>query len=636
MSTVTDELLLRIAVEGGAVAAAEVDAFNARIAETEAVAGRATGRMGGLSNALMSMKALFAGLAIYRAIQDFSQFQSQMERLKTQTGATQAEVSKASKGILNMAASVATGPQSLAQAMYHIESAGYRGKTALDALHIAAEGATIGGADLTDTTTGLTAVMVAGFKGVHTLQAAMGELNATVGAGDMTMQDLNEALGTGLLATLKTLGLQVTDAGAALATLGDNNIRGAQAATRLRMGLMMLVHPSAAATKEIQSLGMSQLQLAGDMRKPNGLLVMLEDLQKHLKGLSPTDRASALAEIFGGGRNSAAMLTLLNQMDRLKSKYDMVDQGGKNFNADWQATTKTLSFFIDQVKALVQVGLIKLGGALNTVAGYIEDFVKAVEHGRTWALYLAGALGGIVGGFLAIRVAMLLWAGTVAIIENLPLIALLAAIGVGIMLLIKHWKTVKEAALDAAHWISAKWHDLTTFIESLPGRFAAAGRYMWNGLKQGAIDVVNWIIDRINNVIGAINSVTSSIPVIGGNVLNPIGHVGGSVPTGVGTSNQSGFMSTPLHLAGHKAMGGSVDTSGAYLVGEKGPEIVYLNRGAYVQPNHGSSNGGHPQTLQATLVNVMDGRVVSRSVIRQGLMATARRGAGGAVLDDAG
>ena len=37
---------------------------------------------------------------------------------------------------------------------------------------------------------------------------AMGVLNATVGAGDMTMQDLADAMGTGMLATVKGYGRQ--------------------------------------------------------------------------------------------------------------------------------------------------------------------------------------------------------------------------------------------------------------------------------------------------------------------------------------------------------------------------------------------------------------------------------------------
>ena len=53
-------------------------------------------------------------------------------------------------------------------------------------------------------------------------------LNATVGAGDMKMQDLAEAFGAGMVAVVKGYGLSLKDVGAALATFGDNNIRGCQ------------------------------------------------------------------------------------------------------------------------------------------------------------------------------------------------------------------------------------------------------------------------------------------------------------------------------------------------------------------------------------------------------------------------
>ena len=51
---------------------------------------------------------------------------------------------------------------------------------------------------------------------------------AIVGAGDMSMQQLTEALsGTGLLTQVaKLAGVNIQQVGAALATLGDNGIRG--------------------------------------------------------------------------------------------------------------------------------------------------------------------------------------------------------------------------------------------------------------------------------------------------------------------------------------------------------------------------------------------------------------------------
>src|SRR5260221_7888116 len=126
--------------------------------------------------------------------------------------------------------------------MYHVESncesIGIRGPKALKLVKIAAEGAAVGGADLTDVTNALTAVVASGIKGVHSFAGAMGVLNKIVGVGDMSMQDLADAFGTGVLASVKGFGVTIKDAGAALAVFGDNNIRGAHAGTQLRMAVM--------------------------------------------------------------------------------------------------------------------------------------------------------------------------------------------------------------------------------------------------------------------------------------------------------------------------------------------------------------------------------------------------------------
>lgn len=94
----------------------EVAGLSATMGEGGAAAAAGGGE--GLFKTLTSFKALLVGLGIAEAVKKFSDFQSQMERLRTQTGATQGEVSRMSKGILSMAASVGTGPSSLAEALY--------------------------------------------------------------------------------------------------------------------------------------------------------------------------------------------------------------------------------------------------------------------------------------------------------------------------------------------------------------------------------------------------------------------------------------------------------------------------------------------------------------------------------------
>jgi hypothetical protein len=187
------------------------------------------------------MKAAFAGLAIgavaVEAVKAASQFQKSMLAIQTQAGASAKEVKTFSSALLSLGPKVATGPEALSVSMYHVYSAlkkvGADGPQMLNAVKIAAEGAKVGNTDLEDTTNSLTATLASGIVKFNEAGKAMGYLNAIVGAGDMKFSDLNQALGTGLLVTMQTFGVSIQDTGAALAVFGDNNIRGADAATKV-------------------------------------------------------------------------------------------------------------------------------------------------------------------------------------------------------------------------------------------------------------------------------------------------------------------------------------------------------------------------------------------------------------------
>src|SRR5260221_3823491 len=159
----------------------------------------------------------------------------------------------------------------------------------------------------------------------------MGVLNATVGVGDMKMQDIADALGTGVLASIKVFGLTIQDAGAALAVFGDNNIRGAKAGQQLRMAVQALAAPTAAGTKLLTNLGISQGNLAADMQK-GGLKLAIEDLAKKLKaaGFTSKQTGQILTETFGK-RAGVGIQILLGQLDRFESKYPALNKGAHGF-----------------------------------------------------------------------------------------------------------------------------------------------------------------------------------------------------------------------------------------------------------------------------------------------------------------
>jgi TP901 family phage tail tape measure protein len=330
-----------------------------------------------------------AAYALVKGAKAANEFQAEMVKLSTQAGATTAEVQRMSPAVLDLATKVGIGPTGLAQGLYHLESAGFRGTKALNLLTAAAEGSRVGHADLEKTVQAMIAVEASRIKGVHSEADAMGLLNKIVGVGDMRMEGLASAMSSGIVPAAATFGLSMQDVGAALATLTDNAIPPQEAATRLRMTFSLMGAPSNAAAKALDSIHMSATQMGEDMRKPNGLLVALQDLQLYLKrsGLDATQQAAVISRAFGGGRSSSAIMTMLSQMDRLQSKYGQLETGGtssaQQFAVAWAKTGETTSQRIATMRASFDTLLVRVGtgtqGLQNRLAGLGASLAKSAS-----------------------------------------------------------------------------------------------------------------------------------------------------------------------------------------------------------------------------------------------------------------
>lgn len=597
MSTVTDELLLRLAVTGGAVAAEEVAAFDERIGMAGDTAVTTGKRIGGLSNVFLSFKALLAGFTIVDAVKQFASFQRQMELLHTQAGATQGEVARMTKTVLGVAVSVATGPNSLAQALYHIESIQLRGAKAANVLRIAAEGAKVGNANLVDVTNALDAVIVGKMiPGVNNFKGAMGQLNSTTGVGDMTMQNLADAMSTGILGSMNRVGLKLIDINAALAVLGDNNIRGAQAANRLRMGLLQIVKPTNAAATEMHALHMGTLQLAKDYYKPNGLYVMLEDLHKHLDKLSKPQQNEVLMSLFGRGRNSAGIFTLYDQMDRLQNKYEGILKGQNDFNEAWAATKQTFQYTIDQLKTLGEVVLIRLGKGLEDAVTWFRRMGPIAKTVRDIAI----AVGIMTVAWGAARLAVI--AFDIVAAANPWVLAITAVIAI-VIALINRFGGLKRVVKDfRTYWAET-----------------------WANIKSDVLNAVNAVIGFTNKLISGWDKL-AHVSILG---VHPFSSLSvGQIPT-LTASGHNEVQTSPGHYTPLYQLEQPGSASWLNHLGH--PNVTPV--GADMAPSITSSGADRNTTI---ILKLSNNKEIARTVLKEGLNATARRGAGGPTISDSG
>ncbi|WP_261554059.1 phage tail tape measure protein [Frankia tisae] len=378
-------------------AESSVATFGTRLATVGATASGAFGGMlgsvKGFAVEATKLGALFgvAGVAgaIYEGTKKANEFDAEMAKLNTQAGVSKEKLGGLSSGVLDLAGKIGSNPDSLAESLFHVESnfssMGITSEKALHLVETAAKGARVGNADLVDVTNALTAAVASGIPGVQNFDQAMGVLNATVGAGDMNMQDLANAFGTGAVAVVKGYGLSITDVGAALAVFGDNNIRGAQAGTQLRVAVQSLAVPAKAGKAALERLGLQSDTLAKDMQH-GGLNAAITDLHSRLRaaGIGANEAGNVLTQAFGKKAGTGVNI-LVDQFDRLESKYPELNKGAGKFGDSWNTTAETTKQKIADLKGGFDALLIKFGestrGAQGALAGFGSKAIGAVSKG---------------------------------------------------------------------------------------------------------------------------------------------------------------------------------------------------------------------------------------------------------------
>jgi TP901 family phage tail tape measure protein len=372
-----------------------------------------------------------------------AKFQENTLRLQTQAGATHAELEKMREGALRMAGSLGATPEAFQSGLYHVASSMEKilppGNKVNEMLHItevALKGAAIGGTNAEETTYALTSALNALHLKGSDATKTMGELNAIVGSGDMTMNDLLAALKSGLIPTASQFGVSLQSLGGALAVMGDMGMRGAQAGTRLRMSLALLGGPSKKAAEILQSIGLSgeevhaktkamteaidksgvsTTKLAGDLKKPDGLGVALKDLHEHLidSGVGAETAAAIMVRAFGGGRMAATIDLLEQNVGRTGTKFHQIGEQAGQFGHDWEEVQKTTAFQFKELEGNVETLGIKIGNKLlpkmNELMGTIKEIGDYLGTHKQLADAAYVALGGAavigVGAYGASKVA---------------------------------------------------------------------------------------------------------------------------------------------------------------------------------------------------------------------------------------
>lgn len=504
-------------LEGATSAKVAADSQEKLAVKTDAAGASAESSRKKLGMLSLGIVAAAAG-SVYLA----AKFQSTMTTLATQAGVPKSQIAGLSSGVVSLAGKVGFSPDSLAMALYHVESSfasvGIKGPQALNLVKIAAEGAAVGHANLVDVTNALDATIVAGVPGVKSFSGAMGALNAVVGSGDMQMEDLAEAMGTGVMAVAKSFGQSIYQVGAALAVFGDNNIRGAKAATDLRMAWQAMAAPTAAGISQLKKLGLTSTEL-GNTMEHHGLSAAIGQFIQHLKdsNVPVSDWGEMMTNIFGK-KAGVGVGILVDQFSRLQSKFPDLEKGANGFGSAWTQTQKTTTQQFNQLKSGLDALAINIGSTLlpplKSLLGPVEKFVGFLASSAPARNIVLGIAAAFTVAFIAVKsivAATELWKDAMEVVDLLsldnPIVLIVAGVillGVVIYELVTRCKVFRDFWIDAWHdvwdigkavfdWIKNNWPLLATILLGPVGLAVAEIIKHWGDIQHGIEAVFHWI-----------------------------------------------------------------------------------------------------------------------------------------------
>lgn len=347
--------------------------------------------------ALLGIAGAAAGIGI-ASLKLAAPFQSSMTQLVTGAGEASKNIAQVSSGILKMGSEVGQTPQQLADGMFMIESAGFHGAAGLTVLKSAAEGAAVGGADMSTIANVLTSALNAYGMKASSANSITSELVETVASGKMHMQDLASSLSTVLpvAASAKVSLAQVNGAMATMTTMG-------MSARKAAMGLSAMITtieaPTGMAVAEMNKLGMTTAQITNLQTHlgKNGLTGTLNTLvaaiTSHM-GKSGSVLFSAFDTSKTAAQDATTMIAAMPpKLAKLATAYKDGSITQKQWSTDTQGLTPALA---DQATQFASV--------MNKVNGF-NDLLKA---GGLPAQTFVSALKTMVGGSAGLRTALLL------------------------------------------------------------------------------------------------------------------------------------------------------------------------------------------------------------------------------------
>lgn len=455
--------------------------------------------------------ALIGGIGIGSAVKGFATFEQSMKNTQAVSGATGKEMEALTAKARQLGRETSFTAKDAGDAMYYMGMAGWKSEQMIKAIPDVLNLAAAGGTDLALTsdivTDGLTSLgMTAKDTGqfVDIMAATITNSNTNVELFGETLKFIGSLGGS--------LGVPMQDIALATGLMASSAIKGSQAGTSLRMGLLRLINEPKRAAAAMKKYG---IEMKTTKNGSLDLAATIDELRNKLGGLEKTKAVGALGDIVGANASSGwAAIINASESDYNKLKKAIAESEGMAKKiADMKLDTlggqfTLLKSSIDGVKESIGRELApmtrkfvedltakipQIGEAMvRTTAKFVNNFDKI----KAGFQVLLPAIGSVIASVIALK-ATFAFGGA---IKSLSLLAStfgtakLAAFGLTVGI---------GAVVIAFAGMSVAISNNKVAIMSLQERFGVFGDFV-TGLMERVGGTIKLVFGNLINIIGGV------------------------------------------------------------------------------------------------------------------------------------
>lgn len=321
-----------------AILKANVTQFSRGIKEAESMfdslLAKSNSTMDKLSNGISVAGKAMTGIGLgataigVSAAKGFGEFQMNLNKAAVVAGGTSKNINELADVANRMGAELPISANEAAQAMIEMAQNGAdldKIKTQFPAI---AQAATAAGADLTTTAGVVQQAMNVWGDSIGSSEQAAAILTQNANISNASIETMRQGL-SNVASSSKLLGVNMTDASAAIGLITNTGMSAAQASQDLNHAMLKMAAPTENGAKEMQRLGLSFTDAAGNMKPFKQILT---EVAEKTKDMSQAEKTATLKNLF----DTSGMQAINPLLDAVMNKTD-------DATKSWEAATNALN-----------------------------------------------------------------------------------------------------------------------------------------------------------------------------------------------------------------------------------------------------------------------------------------------------